>query len=213
MYSCARWIGLRVWKPTTVFQPRSANAARDASGRQDVVARTPAGAREGRPRAPGPAMQRLPSAISAATPGCAVVGRAVDVARLALEVALEDLLDRQHAQQAPVGRLQRQLVALGGVDAGRERDRDAPGQSVGEAHLVHDPLPVVGALEAAQRAEAAHRQQLQVRRLAGAQRRRAGSPPARCDQRVALLAPRASRSTELAAVAGRSRSAAGAAQA
>ncbi len=32
MYSWARWIGLRVWKPTTVFQPRSANAAREAAG-------------------------------------------------------------------------------------------------------------------------------------------------------------------------------------
>ena len=31
-YSCARWIGLRVWKPTTRFQPRSANAARVCSG-------------------------------------------------------------------------------------------------------------------------------------------------------------------------------------
>ena len=36
MYSCARWIGLRVWKPTTCFQPRSANAARDCGGRQQV---------------------------------------------------------------------------------------------------------------------------------------------------------------------------------
>ena len=25
MYSCARWIGLRVWNATTVFQPRSSN--------------------------------------------------------------------------------------------------------------------------------------------------------------------------------------------
>ena len=32
MYSCARWIGLRVWNPTTVFQPRSANAARVWAG-------------------------------------------------------------------------------------------------------------------------------------------------------------------------------------
>ncbi len=31
-YSCARWIGLRVWNPTTRFQPRSANAARVCSG-------------------------------------------------------------------------------------------------------------------------------------------------------------------------------------
>ena len=32
MYSWARWIGLRVWKPTMVFQPRSAKAAREAAG-------------------------------------------------------------------------------------------------------------------------------------------------------------------------------------
>ena len=31
-YSCARWIGLRVWKPTTVCQPRSANVRRVSAG-------------------------------------------------------------------------------------------------------------------------------------------------------------------------------------
>src|SRR3954468_22646991 len=31
-YSCARWIGLRVWKPTTRFQPRSANVRRVSAG-------------------------------------------------------------------------------------------------------------------------------------------------------------------------------------
>ena len=63
------------------------------------------------------------------------------------------------------------------------------GEPVGEPHLVHDALPVVGSLKAAQRAEAADRQQLEVGRLAGAQvdapqRRRAR------DQRVALVAAR-----------------------
>ena len=32
MYSWARWTGLRVWKPTTRFQPLSANAARSSRG-------------------------------------------------------------------------------------------------------------------------------------------------------------------------------------
>jgi hypothetical protein len=32
MYSCARWIGLRVWKPTTVFQPSSSKRAREMAG-------------------------------------------------------------------------------------------------------------------------------------------------------------------------------------
>src|SRR5947208_2388095 len=31
-YSCARWIGLRVWKPTTRFQPRSAKVRRVSAG-------------------------------------------------------------------------------------------------------------------------------------------------------------------------------------
>ena len=93
------------------------------------------------------------------------VGRAVDVARLALEVALEDLLDVDHAEQAPVAVAQREAVALGRLRVARERDRDAPRQAVGEPHLVHHAPPVVGALEAAQRAEAADREQLEVGRL------------------------------------------------
>ncbi len=32
MYSCARWIGLRVWNPTTLCQPRASNSAREARG-------------------------------------------------------------------------------------------------------------------------------------------------------------------------------------
>ena len=32
MYLCARWIGLRVWNPNTVFQPRSANAVFVSAG-------------------------------------------------------------------------------------------------------------------------------------------------------------------------------------
>ncbi len=117
------------------------------------------------------------------------IRRAVDVARLLLEVALEGLLDGQNAQETPVGAVQRQLVAVRGVHAGRERDGDAPWQTVGEAHLVHDALPVVGALEAAQRAEPAHRQQLQVRGLAGAEvdRLQSAGP---LHQSVALLAAR-----------------------
>ncbi len=31
-YSCARWIGFRVWNPTTRFQPRSAKSARVSAG-------------------------------------------------------------------------------------------------------------------------------------------------------------------------------------
>ena len=31
-YSWARWIGLRVWKPTMVVQPRAANSARVSAG-------------------------------------------------------------------------------------------------------------------------------------------------------------------------------------
>ena len=98
MYSCARWIGLRVWKPTTVFQPRSANAARDWLGRQDVgLERLRVLGQVDDPHRPGDAA--APSAQQRGDAGMLVVGRAVDLLGLALDVALEDLLDRQDAQQ------------------------------------------------------------------------------------------------------------------
>jgi hypothetical protein len=70
MYSCARWIGLRVWNPTTVCQPLSAKRFRVSAGvsRYGVTASMC----DGRAFASiGPAIVRAPSRSSAATPGCA----------------------------------------------------------------------------------------------------------------------------------------------
>ncbi len=70
--------------------------------------------------------------------GVGGVGREVDLRRLPLRVALEDLLEAQEAQQPAVGRLERELVADGRVHVARERHGDAPRQAVAEVHLLHD---------------------------------------------------------------------------
>ena len=65
-YSCARWTGLRVWKPTTVAQPRSAKAARVSAG----VRRGPTGPSSGATTAwTGPATARVGAPRTRATPG------------------------------------------------------------------------------------------------------------------------------------------------
>jgi len=67
-YSCARWTGLRVWKPTTVDQPRSAKAALVWAG---VRARDPTGPWSGSTTAwIGPATARAGEPSTRATPGC-----------------------------------------------------------------------------------------------------------------------------------------------
>jgi hypothetical protein len=65
--------------------------------------------------------------------------------------------------------VQRELVTNGGVDRTRKRHGNAPGKPVGEAHLVHDALPVIRPLKPPQRAEAADREQLEVGGLPSAQ--------------------------------------------
>ena len=91
-YSWARWIGLRVWKATIRFQPRSANSLRDSLGRE-VAAHERllvVGRGVGLDRAGEAAVALLADRGDA---GVLVVGRAVDLLGLALDVALEDLGD------------------------------------------------------------------------------------------------------------------------
>jgi hypothetical protein len=68
-YSCARWTGLRVWKPATLAQPREAKAALVSAG---VRARAPTGPSSGATTAwTGPATARAGAPSTRATPGWA----------------------------------------------------------------------------------------------------------------------------------------------
>ena len=100
--------------------------------------------------------------------GVGVVGRPVDVLRLLLDVALEDLGDADPAEVLAVVGAERDDVALADVEVGGERDRDRPDLlAVGERHVLDARLPVLGAHEALQRREAAVGEQLEVGGLAG----------------------------------------------
>ena len=100
--------------------------------------------------------------------GVGVVGRPVDVLALLLDVALEDLGDADPAELLAVVGAELDDVALADVEVGGEHDRDRPDLlAVGEGHVLDDRLPVLGALEALQRREAAVGEQLEVGGLAG----------------------------------------------
>ena len=95
-----------------------------------------------------------------------LVGGAVDVLGLALDVALPDLLDLDPAQRLAFVAGERDDVADLALEVGRQGDRDRPVVAVGGAHLRADALPVGGALEAGQRREAAVADHLEVGRVA-----------------------------------------------
>ena len=188
MYSCARWIGLRVWKPTIVFQPRSREGGAGGLRRQDVVLelvrvlRKVHSAHRTRRRSgfPRPSGRRRRGAPYRSC------GRR---ARLVLEVALEDLLDGQHAQQRPSG----PFSASSSPSAASTPVARVTGMlhgSPSERRISsHDALPVVGALKAAQRAEARRPPATPGPRPGG----RSGRPRQSAGplhQRVALLAAR-----------------------
>src|SRR5215212_8900549 len=86
-YSCARCTGLRVWKPTTVAQPRSAKAALVSAG---VRARAPTGPASGATKASlGPATAREGAPRTGAIARRGLCG-AVTLCRLG---------EREHAQE------------------------------------------------------------------------------------------------------------------
>ena len=88
----------------------------------------------------GPAMQRVPSCADRGDARVLVVGRPVDVLGLLLDVALEDLLDRQAAERLAVGGAELDDVALAALEVGRERDRDRPDLPAGQAHVLARPI-------------------------------------------------------------------------
>ena len=111
-------------------------------------------------------MQRAALLVDRGDPGVLLVGGAVDRLGLALDVALEDLLDLDPAQRLAFVARQGDDVADLALEVGRQGDRDRPVLAVGGAHLGADALPVGGALEAGQRREAAVADHLEVGRVA-----------------------------------------------
>ena len=92
------------------------------------------------------------------------VGRPENELRLLVLVGRVHLPHLEDAEARPVGCRERHRAAEVGGIADAERDRHRPSEAAGEAHLVDHP-PVVGqAHEAGERAVAARRNQLEIRR-------------------------------------------------
>ena len=169
MYSWARWIGLRVWKPTTVRQPRSANSARVCAGvrryANEVVVD---GERERAHRSRQAEVARFLERSHA---------RVLEVLgpehreRLFLTIALEDLgqVDDRERRRA-LGRKERhrgpRADALHVFVGERQRHRDRPGEPVREMHRVQDGQVVGLAHEPRERRQGADGQHLEVGELA-----------------------------------------------
>ena len=165
-YSCARWIGLRVWNPTTRFQPRSANAARVCSGSSASSGNDGSRPLEHRDVA-GEVLAGL--AVQARDAGVRLLGRAEAQLGLVPGVVGEHLGDVEHGQQRAVLGGQRDALAARRL-GDRERDGQRPDRAVGELHALDDALVVGAAHEAAQRRERAAREHVEVGELAPAER-------------------------------------------
>ena len=166
MYSCARWTGLRVWKPTTRFQPRSANAARVCAGSRRYSGNVGFAGR--RKTCTGPPMQDVVLRVDGGDAGVLVLGRAVDLVGLVRLVVVEVLLDGHDRERRAIAVGQRDLAleAVGLLLRDAERDRDRPRQAAGQVHGVDDALVLRLRHEAVERAEAAVGEQLEVGQLA-----------------------------------------------
>ena len=92
-YSCARWIGFRVWNPTTRFQPRSAKILRVSAGSRASSGNSAVSPLEYRD-ATGEVERLL--RVQARDARVRVVGRAEAVLGLALLVVLVGLLDLEN---------------------------------------------------------------------------------------------------------------------
>ena len=165
-YSCARWIGLRVWKPTTRFQPRSAKAARVCCGIERELG-------EGRLQALEDghlAGQVLPGlAVQARDAGVCLLRRAEAQLGLVPGVVGEHLAHVERGEQRAVLRGQRDALAAGRLGDG-ERHGERPDGAVRELHALDDALVVGAPHEAAQGGEGAARQHVEIGDLALAQR-------------------------------------------
>jgi hypothetical protein len=93
-----------------------------------------------------------------------VVGRAVDLLGLEVDVAIPDLLDGQTPERLAVRGGELDDVALADVQIGLEGDRDLPDlvRLRRQTHVLADRPPVVRSHEALERREAAVGEQLEV---------------------------------------------------
>src|SRR3954447_11353546 len=98
--------------------------------------------------------------------GVLLVGRAIDVLCLRLEIALEDLGDVQAAERLVLVAGDLDGVSLGDAEVGGEGDRDRPVGAVGKGHVLDDALPLLVALRAPERGEASVADHLEVGGLA-----------------------------------------------
>ena len=96
-YSCARWIGLRVWNPTTRFHPRSAKIRRVSAGSRASSGNSAVGPLE-HGHATGEVERLL--RVQPRDAGVRLVGRAEAVLGLVLAVVLVGLLDLEDGQSA-----------------------------------------------------------------------------------------------------------------
>ena len=187
-YSCARWIGLRVWNPTTRFQPRSAKSARVSRGSLCSSGNAGSCALEHGHRA-GDVVVRL--AVEPRHAGMSVVGRAEAPLRLALLVVAVDLLDLEDGERPAALVGERDPVSARLVLDG-EADGQRPRKAAREAHVLDDALVVGRRHEARERRERARGEHVQVGQLA--RRERDGL------ERLDVVRPLARALDELAAV-------------
>ena len=161
-YSCARWIGLRVWNPTTRFQPRSAKIAASRPGRGELGELRPSArsntvtGRRGRAASARTAARRR----GARRRSC---GRLLG---LALLVVLEDLLDLERRRAGVPASSARATGSPRRSRVDGEADGKRPGQAAREAHLADDAVVVLAAHEALERRQGARRDHVEVGELA-----------------------------------------------
>ena len=166
-YSCARWIGLRVWKPTTRFQPRSANVRRVSAGSSASSGNGGVG-----PLEDGDLAGQVERLLLVEPRDARVLGR-----RSCGSTARPRAPCRRRRRPRPRARRRacraRRRARRGRRSAPRRRRgrRAAPtGSPFCEAHVVDDAAVVVLAHEALERRERARGDHVQVGQLARRER-------------------------------------------
>jgi hypothetical protein len=103
-------------------------------------------------------------------PGVLLVRGQVDLLGLLVEVAVENLLHLERPESLALVAAQLDRVSGAAVEVGGQGDRDRPvlvrPLAGCQPHLLADASPVLGALEAGERREAAVGDQLEIGRLA-----------------------------------------------
>ena len=168
-YSCARWIGLRVWKPTTRLQPRSANAA-PRLGRVEREL----GELRRRPLEHGHPAGEVHRLLleEPRDAGMLRVGRAVGELRLALLVVVVDAPRRRGRRPACRTRRRARPGRPAAAPSTARQTGSAHGRPFASRMSSSTRLVVVPAHEALERRERARREHVEVGELARGQRGR-----------------------------------------